>query len=94
MSASGEHEGKMHTIKAFESQDEQIRELERKCAELEDELRNGQCKNKSVTGNFFCSECKCFLCLEDSGYEPTMLVDDVASAPKYCPSCGRKVVEE
>lgn len=38
-----------------------------------------------------CSECKCRLDIDRDDL-PTMWVDNVASVPRYCPNCGRRVI--
>lgn len=42
---------------------------------------------------FRCSECGCELDIDDAFYEPTMWKDGVATVPRYCPLCGRMVVD-
>lgn len=55
----------------------------------------GECHDKSKRSMMFkCSECGCRLFITDEALKPTLLIDELASGmPRFCPSCGRKVVD-
>ena len=55
-------------------------------------LGRGTCRDVGKGWMWRCSECKCRLDTDRDDL-PTMWVDNVASVPRYCPNCGRKVVE-
>lgn len=62
---------------------------------VEDTLGRGTCYDKGNIERFICSECGCRLKLQDDEWEPTMWLDDgAATVPRFCPWCGRKVVDE
>jgi hypothetical protein len=57
-------------------------------------LGAGTCHDKGNIERFICSECGCRLDLQDDDLEATMwLADGAAMVPRYCPNCGRRVVE-
>jgi predicted RNA-binding Zn-ribbon protein involved in translation (DUF1610 family) len=57
-------------------------------------LGRGTCHDKGNIERFICSECGCRLDLQDDDWEATMwLADGAAMVPRYCPNCGRRVVE-
>lgn len=59
-------------------------------------LGRGTCRDKNRRFNTWeCSECGAtvLLMFDDFG-EPSYCVDGVADVPRYCPNCGRRVVEQ
>ena len=58
-------------------------------------VRERTCHDRSKRGMMFrCTECGCRLFVTDETLKPTVLIDEVASVPKFCPGCGAKVVDE
>lgn len=54
----------------------------------------GTCHDKGNIERFICSECGCRLDLQDEDWEATMWLDDgAATVPRFCPNCGKRVVE-
>lgn len=51
------------------------------------------CHDAGGSYAFICSECGCRLDVTDVDGEPTMWLDGMATVPRYCPNCGRKVTE-
>lgn len=61
---------------------------------VEATLGRGTCYDKGNIERFICSECGCRLKLQDDEWEPTMWLDDgAATVPRFCPWCGREVME-
>lgn len=57
-------------------------------------LGSGTCHDNGNIERFICSECGCRLALQDDDWEATMWLDDgAAMVPRFCPNCGRRVVE-
>lgn len=70
-------------------------ELERILQAVEATLGRGECHDSNKRFNAWqCSECGATMLLmfDDCG-EPTYSVDGVADMPRFCPNCGREVVE-
>lgn len=63
---------------------------------VEATLGRGECRDSNNRFNAWqCSECGAtVLLMFDDFDEPTYSVGGVAEVPKYCPNCGRKVVDE
>lgn len=59
---------------------------------VEATLWRGTCEDVGKGWMWRCSECKCRLDIDRDDL-PTMWVDNVASVPRYCPNCGKRVVE-
>lgn len=59
---------------------------------IEATLGRGTCHDVGKGWMWRCSECKCRLDI-DRDYLPTMWVDGMADVPRFCPNCGRRVVE-
>lgn len=62
-------------------------------------LGAGTCRDLGGTGAngeqvFNCSECGCVLSLYDSDGTNTLCTRFIYDYPRYCPECGRKVVDE
>ena len=60
-----------------------------------EEMRRGTCRNVSdfPKYEFVCSACGGKLDLVDEFDNPTMQHDDGSIGPRFCPNCGRMVVE-
>lgn len=61
-------------------------------------LGRGTCRDLSGTGAngeqvFKCSECGCVLSLYDRDGSNNLCTSFIFDYPRYCPECGRKVVE-
>ena len=52
----------------------------------------GECLNVGAYWKFKCSECGATLRNYDSNNEPSLTRDGGAMLPKYCPSCGRRII--
>ncbi len=63
---------------------------------VEATLGRGECHDSNNRFNAWqCSECGAtVLLMFDDFDEPTYSVNGSADVPKYCPNCGRKVVDE
>ena len=63
---------------------------------VEATLGRGTCKNDSIKhdGVFACSACGVYLDIVNmESVQKDMDIDDLSYEPRYCPSCGRRVVE-
>ena len=62
-------------------------------------LGRGTCQDLGGTGAndeqvFNCSECGCVLSLYDRDGSNNLCTSFIVDYPRYCPECGRKVVDE
>lgn len=58
---------------------------------IEATLGRGTCHDVGKGWMWRCSECRCRLDIDRDDL-PTMWVDGMASVPRYCPNCGRRVM--
>lgn len=73
--------------------DEYVNRILKVAFEGEATLGRGECRNDSLkrgAGVFVCSECGAYLDIADMDEEDM----DVFYEPSFCPSCGKKVVDE
>lgn len=92
--ARGSEDASRWYTSRLKEKEEEIKKLRKELKSLKKEfLYIGECKNVGKGWLWRCSECNCRLDI-DRDFLPTMWVDGIASTPKFCPNCGKKVVND